>query len=107
MDEGSTEKDVKFETISAEKIPFGRNNFIEVARKKAITKEGENEFISLSRGFFLPDGTEKFKKSITIPDDQLIKDFVIGRSNRCDRVTNGTGPPVLIFLFYLDNSISR
>ncbi|MGD0819069.1 MAG: hypothetical protein ABR986_11850, partial [Methanomassiliicoccales archaeon] len=47
MDEGSTEKDVKFETISAEKIPFGRNNFIEVARKKAITKEGENEFISL------------------------------------------------------------
>ncbi len=79
MDEGSTEKDVKFETISAEKIPFGRNNFIEVARKKAITKEGENEFISLSRGFFLPDGTEKFKKSITIPDDPLIKDFVIDK----------------------------
>ena len=77
MDEGSTEKDVTFETISAEKIPFGRNNFIEVARKKAITKEGENEFISLSRGFFLPDGTEKFKKSITIPDEQSIKDFVI------------------------------
>ena len=77
MDEDAKGKKPDFVTISSEKIPFGRNNFIEVARKKAITPEGENEFISLSRGFFLPDGTEKFKKSITIPDDPAIKDFVI------------------------------
>jgi hypothetical protein len=67
---------VEFETIRAEKKEFGRNNFIEVARKKAKTDEGENEFISVSRGYFLPDGTERFKKSLTIPDDQAIKDFV-------------------------------
>ena len=70
---------VRFETLSAEKIPFGKNNFLEVARKKAITDEGVSEFISVSRGYFLPDGSEKYKKSITIPDDSNIKDFVIER----------------------------
>ncbi len=77
MDDDAPGKNVDFVTLSAEKIPFGRNNFIEVARKKAITQEGENEFISLSRGYYLPDGTERFKKSVTIPDDPKIKDFVI------------------------------
>ncbi|MEM4729320.1 MAG: hypothetical protein QXH42_06135 [Thermoplasmata archaeon] len=67
---------VEFETIRSEKKEFGRNNFIEVARKKAKTDEGENEFISVSRGYFLPDGTERFKKSLTIPDDPAIKEFV-------------------------------
>ena len=67
---------VKFETIKAEKKAFGRNNFLEVARKKAITEEGENEFISVSRGYFLPDGTERFKKSLTIPDEDEMKNFV-------------------------------
>ncbi len=67
---------VRFETLSAEKIPFGKNNFLEVARKKAITDEGDSEFISVSRGYFLPDGSEKYKKSITIPDDPVIKSFV-------------------------------
>jgi hypothetical protein len=67
---------VEFETLRAEKKEFGRNNFIEVARKKAKTEDGENEFISISRGYFLPDGSERFKKSLTVPDDAEIKDFV-------------------------------
>lgn len=75
--DGKDEKKPVFETIRSEKIPFGRNNFIEVARKKAITDEGTNEFISLSRGYYLQDGKEKFKKSVTIPDDPKIKDFVV------------------------------
>ncbi|MGD1060512.1 MAG: hypothetical protein ABR879_03555 [Methanomassiliicoccales archaeon] len=79
MDEEAPGKKVDFVTISAEKVPFGRNNFIEVARKKAITADGENEFISLSRGYYLPDGTERFKKSVTIPDDPKIKDFVVDK----------------------------
>jgi hypothetical protein len=68
---------IDFITIDAEKISFGRNNFIEVARKKAVTEEGENEFISISRGYYLQDGSERFKKSLTIPDEKDIKDFVI------------------------------
>jgi hypothetical protein len=80
MEEDAKEKNVTFITISAEKIPFGRNNFIEVARKRAKTSDGsENEFISLSRGYYLPDGSERFKKSVTIPDDPQIKNFVIDK----------------------------
>lgn len=67
---------VKFDTVNAEKVNFGRNNFIEVARRRAITDEGENEFISISRGYYLGDETEVFKKSLTIPDTEEVKKFV-------------------------------
>ena len=67
---------VVFGTLQAEKKDYGRNNFIEVARKKAITDEGETEFISVSKGYYLPDGTERFKKSIPIPDDPEMRSFV-------------------------------
>jgi hypothetical protein len=67
---------VEFQTVKSEEVKFGKNNFLEIARKKAIAEEGENEFIAISRGFFLPDGTKRFKKSLAIPDDQEIKDFV-------------------------------
>lgn len=73
---GKRDADVQFETIRAEKINFGRNNFLEVARKRATTADGTNEFISLSRGYYLPDKTERFKRSLTIPDDPEIRAFV-------------------------------
>jgi hypothetical protein len=71
--------EVDFETIRSEKIFFGKNNFIEVARKKAVTKEGASEFISVSRGYKLADGTERFKKSVTIPDDKATREFIADR----------------------------
>lgn len=67
---------VEFQTVKAEEIKFGKNNFLEVARKKAVADEGENEFIAISRGFFLPDGSKRFKKSLAIPDEKEIRDFV-------------------------------
>ncbi len=75
-DKGRRNVDVQFETIRAEKVNFGRNNFLEVARKRATTAEGTNEFISVSRGYYLPDKTERFKRSLTIPDDPEIRAFV-------------------------------
>lgn len=64
---------VKFETIESTEVTFGKNNFIEVARKKAISEEGENTFISLSRGFFTPETEERrYKKNFSIPDDKEI-----------------------------------
>lgn len=67
---------VEFETLKSEEIKFGNNNFIEVARKKAITEEGENEFISLSRGFITMNGEKRYKKSFTIPLDESVRKFV-------------------------------
>ena len=68
--------EVEFQTIKSETIKFGNNNFIEVARKKAITPDGENEFVAISRGFYAPDGTPRFKKSFTIPNNQEVVNFV-------------------------------
>lgn len=67
---------VEFETLKSEEIKFGNNNFIEIARKKAITEEGENEFISISRGFITVDGERRYRKSFTIPLDENVRKFV-------------------------------
>ncbi len=63
---------VEFETKKAEEIKFGRNSFIEIARKVAKTDEGENEFISISKGFFLPDGAKRFSrgKNVSVPNEK-------------------------------------
>ena len=60
--------------IKSEEIKFGRNSFIEIARKVAKTDEGENEFISISKGFFLPDGTKRFSKgkNVSIPNEKEV-----------------------------------
>lgn len=67
---------VKFETLKSEEIKFGNNNFLEIARKKAISDEGENEFISVSRGFITMNGEKRYRKSFTIPLNQEVIDFV-------------------------------
>ena len=68
--------EVEFETLKSEEVKFGKNNFIEVARKQAKAETGENEFLAISRGFLLPDGTKRFKRSIAIPNDKSIVDFI-------------------------------
>ena len=56
---------VEYTTIKSTEIKYGNNNFLEVARKEI---EG-NEFISLSKGYFLPDGTKRYKSGIGFPDE--------------------------------------
>jgi hypothetical protein len=68
--------DVEFQTIKSDEMKFGKNNFLEVARKKAVAEEGENEFIAISRGFYLPDGTKRFRRSLAIPDDEGLLEFI-------------------------------
>lgn len=68
--------DVQFETLKAEEIKFGKNNFLEIAKKKAISPDGENEFVAISRGFYSPDGTKRFKRSIAIPNDKEIREAI-------------------------------
>jgi len=61
---------VEFKTLRAKEIKFGRNSFIEVAIKKVITPLGENEFLAISRGYYLPDKTKRYRGSITLPSDK-------------------------------------
>ncbi|MCD6367791.1 MAG: hypothetical protein J7L45_01760 [Candidatus Aenigmarchaeota archaeon] len=68
---------VEFKTIESVDIKFGNNNFIEVGKMLAVTEEGENEFISLSRGFFTRDGQRRYKKSVAIPSDKEILSQIV------------------------------
>ena len=77
MEYQQRDENIKFETIKSQEVKFGRNNFIEIARKKAVTTQGDaNEFIAISRGFFGRDGMKRFKRSLTIPDDVDVIDFI-------------------------------
>ncbi len=70
---------VEFVTIKAEEIKFGDGKFLEVAKKKAISEDGENVFVSLSRGFFTPEGERRYRKSFTIPLEKEVIDFVVAK----------------------------
>jgi hypothetical protein len=76
MSDGTTDRNVQFEVISSHRVPFGKNNFLEIARKRAISGSSSTEFISLSRGYTMKDGSERFKSSISIPDDGEIRKFL-------------------------------
>lgn len=56
---------VEYTTIRAEEIKYGTNNFIEVARKEV----NGNYFISLSKGYFTPDGQRRYKRGLGFPDE--------------------------------------
>lgn len=68
---------VEFETLKSEEITFGENDFIQVARKKAISEEGENEFVSLTRGYFTDDGSRRYKSNFSVPTDEDVVEFII------------------------------
>ena len=64
---------VEFETLKRDTVRFGDNEFIEVARKKAISEDGENEFISLARGYVDEEGDERYKANFSVPvDDEVV-----------------------------------
>ncbi len=75
-------KKVEFRTEKAEYVELERNGFIEIARKTAVSEDGENLFVSISRGFVLPDGQKRYLKSFSIPADpekvRKISEFLAG-----------------------------
>jgi hypothetical protein len=76
MSDEDSGRDVQFETVASHRVQFGKSNFLEIARKRAVSKTGTTEFISLSRGYTMKDGSERFKSSITIPDEPEIREFL-------------------------------
>ncbi len=70
---------VEYKTIKSENISFGANNFLEVSRKKAISEQGEIEFISISRGIVMQDGQKRYRQSLTVPNSKEVVDFVAAK----------------------------
>jgi len=67
---------VEFETLKSEELKFGNSSFVEVARKKAISPKGENEFISISRGFYMLGDQKRYNKSFSLPVSEDVVNFV-------------------------------
>jgi len=61
---------VEFETVNAKEVKFGKNSFIEISKRKVKTPVGEKEFIAVSRGYFMPDGTKRWRASIALPSEK-------------------------------------
>jgi hypothetical protein len=61
---------VEFKTMKAKEIKFGKNSFIEISKRRVITPVGENNFIAISRGYYLPDKTKRWRASIALPNDK-------------------------------------
>jgi len=61
---------VEFETLKSKEVKFGKNSFIEISKRKVKTPVGENEFIAISRGYYLPDNTKRWRASIALPNEK-------------------------------------
>ena len=61
---------VEFKTLKSKEIKFGKNSFIEVSKRRVITPVGENDFIAVSRGYYLPDKTKRWRSSIALPNEK-------------------------------------
>ena len=68
----------EFETVSAEEIKYGKNNFIEIALKNAIDEEGnKNPFVSISKGWYPAPDVKKYKGGIGFPaEPEIIGKFI-------------------------------
>ena len=74
---------VEFKTKKAKEIRFGKNSFIEISKRTVKTPAGENEFIAISRGYYMPNKTKRWRSSIALPSEKdkrekiadLIKSF--------------------------------
>jgi len=68
---------VEFEIINAKEIQFGNNKFLEIARKRAKTEQGESEIITISKGFTSPEGGKRFKNALGFEASEETKQAII------------------------------
>ncbi|MBU5574878.1 MAG: hypothetical protein QXF15_00665 [Candidatus Aenigmatarchaeota archaeon] len=66
-------QNIKFEILNSEIVEINERNFIEIAKKKAISSDIEREFFSISRGYLNQKGERKFKNSVSIPPEAIEK----------------------------------
>lgn len=72
---------VEYEVVKTDAVTYGNNKFLEIARKRVKGGENTNEFVSISKGYFMPDGSKKYKEGLGFPADQKILDEVIAKLN--------------------------
>jgi hypothetical protein len=60
-----------YQTLREERKRFGRNSYLEVSRQKMDEPgaRGPTEFILVTRGWIEKDGSKKWSRFVTLPDD--------------------------------------
>lgn len=62
-----------FESLAEQTRPIGANGYLEIARRRLRDEGGETEFLVLTRGFFAADGSKRWTKFVTFPDEPETK----------------------------------
>lgn len=63
----------QYETIREDVHRFGKNGYIEVARKRLVEGEEQAEFLLLTRGYFDQEGQKRWTRFVTIPTDDTTR----------------------------------
>ncbi|HVL47942.1 MAG TPA: hypothetical protein VM889_05255 [Candidatus Thermoplasmatota archaeon] len=56
-----------YEQLAEKTHRFGKNAYLEVARKRVTEKGEATEFLIVSRGFIQEDGSKRWTKFVTLP----------------------------------------
>ncbi len=67
----------EFEKIESEVIEFGEGEFLEICRKRKISKEGEEEVIAIEKGFLDEKGNRRYRNNLSIPEEDRLVDFLV------------------------------
>ncbi len=66
---------MKYETILSEYVNYGRNKFLEVAKKKVMPEE--TIFLNISKGYYTPEGEKRYQGGLGFPDEkELVEDLI-------------------------------
>ncbi len=68
---------VEFETVESDEVSFGDDEFIQIGLKKAVSEDGEEEFIDLARGNYTEDGSKRVKNNFSIPLEEDVVSFLV------------------------------
>jgi hypothetical protein len=67
-----------YESLKEETRKFGKNSYVEVARKRLVESSGDDaQFLLVTRGFYDKDGTKKWTRFVTLPDEPEVKAWVV------------------------------
>jgi hypothetical protein len=62
----------EYETVREVTHRFGNTGFLEVARKRLVVRPDAppaDEFLMVTRGFFTADGSRRWTRFVTLPDN--------------------------------------
>jgi hypothetical protein len=77
---------MEYETLLCEYVDYGRNKFIEVSKKRAISENAV--FLNISKGYYTPDGRKQYRGGIGFPPEDAI---VSGLIEKLQSMMGGAG----------------